>query len=414
MLAEIITIGDEILIGQTIDTNSAFISIQLNQIGISVVQITSVPDNISHITEAFTNAENRASVIIITGGLGPTKDDITKQALCSFFNTKTVFSSEVMKQVEFLFTSRGLKMPETNKEQAMIPENCVPLKNSYGTAPGMWFEKNGKVFVSLPGVPYEMKNLMEEEIVPRLKAKFKTPYILHETVLTQGIGESFLMEIISEWEESLIKENIKLAYLPEFGKVKLRLSQTGENFSELKEKAERKINELIKLISEYYYGRNEEKLEEVIGKLLKDKKMTLATAESCTGGYIAHLITSVAGSSEYYLGSVVAYSNMIKEEQLNVSKSLLDSEGAVSKPIVEQMAIGVQKKFNSDFAIATSGIAGPAGGTEEKPVGTVWIAIAYRDGVFSQKHLFGKNREKNIKQSSVTALNMLRKILLDY
>jgi nicotinamide-nucleotide amidase len=412
MLAEIITIGDELLIGQVVDTNSAWMGTLLNNNGIKVHQITSVSDNREHIIEALTEAAKRADIILITGGLGPTKDDITKVTLCNYFNTELVFNAEAFKDVEYVFKIRGREVTEVNRKQAEIPKNCIPLSNKNGTAPGMWFEEKGKIYVSMPGVPYEMKAIMENDVIPRLKKKFDLPVILHKTVLTQGIGESVLAEKIEAWEDSLAKENIKLAYLPSPGMVRLRLTTSGKDAAVVKQTIDRKVKELIPLAESYIYGYDNDTLEELVGKLLLQKHKTLSTAESCTGGYIAHLITSIAGSSEYFKGSVVSYANEIKENVLGVKAETLGKHGAVSQQTVEEMVAGVSSKLNTDYAIAVSGIAGPGGGTAEKPVGLVWIAIKTPIKVFSKKFQFGDNRERNIRVTAITALNMLRKEIL--
>ena len=410
MHAEIITIGDEILIGQVIDTNSAWIAQKLNLIGFKVKQITSISDDREHILSALKEAESRAQLIIITGGLGPTKDDITKPALCDYFNSKLIFNEEAYHNIEKLFLPRNLVITEINRKQAELPHNCLPLKNTEGTAYGMWFEKNNKVFISMPGVPYEMKAMLAKEVIPGIKLHFKAPAIVHRTVLTQGIGESYLSDMIAEWEEAL-PAYIKLAYLPSPGMVRLRLSATGEDKDALSKELDSHIKSLQKLIPKFIYGYDLEKLEEIIGKLLLARKATLSTAESCTGGYIAHLITSVPGSSGYFAGSVVSYSNLIKEQELGVSKKDLLEFGAVSQQVVEQMALGIKKKYKTDYAIATSGIAGPTGGTPEKPVGTVWIAIASPKGAVSRKLLLGQDRKRNIVMTAFAALNKLRKEL---
>jgi len=416
MTAEIITIGDEILIGQVIDTNSAFIAQQLNLSGIAVKQISSVSDNKEHILKALDEAAQRAQLILITGGLGPTKDDITKHTLSQYFNSGWRLDEEVLKHVEFLFNSRGLQVTPINRKQAEVPDNCTVIVNANGTAPGMWFEKDLKVFVSMPGVPYEMKAMMLNEVIPRLKIKFKLPVIVHKTILTQGIGESFLADLIEDWENSLALHAIKLAYLPSPGMVRLRLSLSGTDEKQLNEVVDAKIRELQSLISQYIYGyetygEEPPTLGTIIGKLLRKQHKTLATAESCTGGYIAHLITKVAGSSDYYKGSVVSYTNDIKVLELGIKEANIINYGAVSSQVVEAMAAGIKHKFNTDYAIATSGIAGPTGGTAELPVGTIWIAVATANGVFSEKFLFGNNRERNIERASLAALNMLRKAI---
>ena len=416
MLAEIITIGDEILIGQVVDTNSAFIATSLNLNGVSVKQISSVSDDKEHIKKALDEAKERAGIILITGGLGPTKDDITKKTLCEYFNTSLRFDEDVFKDIVDIFTAYGKEVTPINRMQAEVPEKCTVIRNLNGTAPGMWFEENGKIVISMPGVPYEMKAMMLNQVIPKITGYFKLPFIVHKTILTQGIGESYLSELIADWEDSLASDNIKLAYLPSPGLVRLRLSTTGEDKKILNALIDKKIEELKIIGSEYIYGyekfgEENETLEQIIGELLRKKKKTLSTAESCTGGYISHLITKVAGSSDYYIGSVISYSYGIKETELGVSKKMLESQGAVSQPVVEQMAIAIRKKYKTDYSISASGIAGPGGGTDDKPVGTVWVAIATPEKVVSQKFLFGNNRERNIQKTANAALNMLRKEL---
>jgi nicotinamide-nucleotide amidase len=414
--AEVITIGDEILIGQIVDTNSAYIGTLLNLNGISIKQITSVSDDRQHIINALNEAQSRADIILITGGLGPTKDDITKKTLCEYFNTSMRFDENVYEDVVAIFKSYNKEVTPINRLQAEVPKTCITIRNYNGTAPGMWFEHQQKVIVSMPGVPYEMKAMMQHQIVPMLKEKFQLPAIVHKTVLTQGIGESYLSEMIADWEDSLAAHNIKLAYLPSPGMVKLRLSTKGDSAEKLNQIVDKKIEELKPLIAEYIYGYEAfgvptETLEQIVGKLLKQKKQTISTAESCTGGYISHLITKVPGSSHYYTGSVISYSYEIKQNELGVSATVLDKHGAVSQPVVEQMAKAIREKYKTDFSIAASGIAGPDGGTTDKPVGTVWVAIATPEKIISEKFLFGTNRERNIQKTANVALNMLRKEL---
>ena len=412
MLAEIITIGDEILIGQIVDTNSAWMGEQLNLVGIKVHQITSVSDNAEHIVKALDEAKSRADIILITGGLGPTKDDITKYTLVKYFNTSLRFDEEVHQHVKALFARFGREVTGVNLKQAEVPENCTVIHNANGTAPGMWFEQNEKVFVSMPGVPYEMKKMMGAEILPRLKKKYNLPTIVHRTILTQGIGESFLSEIIAEWENSLADKNIKLAYLPSPGMVRLRLSASGNNETALRKSVEEKVEELNKLIPQHIYGYEKDTLEQIVGSLLKEKKQTLSLAESCSGGLIAHLVTSVPGSSGYFMGGVVSYSYESKTKMLGVTTETLEKFGAVSEEVVTQMALGAKKEFKTDWAVSASGIAGPDGGMEGKPVGTVWIAVAGPNGVKAKKFQFGGDRERNIAVTAITALNILRKQLL--
>jgi nicotinamide-nucleotide amidase len=412
MLAEIITIGDEILIGQIVDTNSAWMGEQLNLAGIKVHQITSVSDNAEHIVKALDEAKSRVDLILITGGLGPTKDDITKHTLVKYFNTSLRFDEEVHQHVKALFARFGREVTGVNLKQAEVPESCTVIHNANGTAPGMWFDQDGKVFVSMPGVPYEMKKMMGAEILPRLKQKYSLPTIVHRTVLTQGIGESFLSEIIADWENSLADKNIKLAYLPSPGMVRLRLSASGNDETALRKTVEEKVEELNKLIPQHIYGYEKDTLEQIVGRLLKEKKQTLSLAESCSGGLIAHLVTSVPGSSAYFMGGVVSYSYESKTNMLGVTTETLEKFGAVSEEVVTQMAEGARKEFKTDWAVSASGIAGPDGGIEGKPVGTVWIAVAGPTGVKAKKFQFGGDRERNIAVTAITALNMLRKALI--
>ena len=413
---EIITIGDEILIGQIVDTNSAFIGQLLNLNGMSVKQISSVSDSREHIMKALDEAKSRADIILITGGLGPTKDDITKKTLCEYFNTTMRFDEGAYEDVTNIFATYGKEVTPINRLQAEVPAICEVLRNKVGTAPGMWFNVDGKIFVSMPGVPFEMKALMTEQVVPRIRSMFKLPVIVHKTILTQGIGESTLSELLNDWEDSLGPLNIKLAYLPSPGMVRLRMSSKGEDEKKLRDLTDQKIEELKKIIPEYIYGyevygEEKETLEMMVGKMLKERKKTVSTAESCTGGYISHLITKVPGSSQYYTGSVISYAYEIKESELGVPHDVIMQHGAVSQPVVEQMAKAIRERYKTDYSISASGIAGPDGGTTDKPVGTVWIAVATPDKVISEKFLFGNNRERNIQKTANAALNMLKKEL---
>ena len=412
MLAEIITIGDEILIGQVIDTNSAWMAESLNRIGVSVVQITSVPDQEPAIIQAIDQAGIRASIILITGGLGPTRDDLTKNVLASYFGGKLVRNEEALGMIKDFLGSRGVDMNELNLGQAMIPDNCTAIPNRWGTAPGMWFRKDDKDFISMPGVPYEMKGMMTGFILPELRKKYNLPVILHRTVVTQGIPESHLARLLQEYEDTLSKE-IRLAYLPSPGIVRLRLSITGKDKNKTENILNSELERLLSIISDHVVGTADEKLEKIIGELLYKKSSTLSIAESCTGGMIAHLITSIPGSSRYFMGSVVAYSNEIKEKMLGVKKKSLASYGAVSEQVVREMAAGALKHFGTDYSIATSGIAGPDGGTNEKPVGLVWISVASSDRIIAEKFHFGSQRDTNIQKASLTAINMLRKLIMD-
>lgn len=409
MEAEIITIGDEILIGQTIDTNSAWMSQRLYEIGIAVRKITSIQDEETEIIKALNESSKNAKLILITGGLGPTKDDITKHVLCQYFDTKLVLNQEVLSRIEDFFLKRGRTMLESNVKQAELPENCKILPNLNGTASGMLFEKDGVIFVSMPGVPYEMKALMQEHVIPYVKEKFKLDSILHKTIMTEGIGESFLVEQIKDWENNLESKKIKIAYLPSPGIVKIRLSVKGPNHNELEQKIDKEVAALKKLIPSYFFAEEDTTLEQVIGDKLRVQKKTVATAESCTGGYLAHLLTKNPGSSDYFVGSILSYANEIKVDALDVDQDDLMKHGAVSEPVVRQMAEGLREKFKVDYALATSGIAGPSGGSEEKPVGTVWIALASKEGTYAKKFLFEQNRERNIRRASLSALSMLRR-----
>lgn len=410
MLAEIITIGDELLIGQVIDTNSAWMAGQLNSIGIKVHQITSVSDQREHILQALKEASARVELIIMTGGLGPTKDDITKKTLCEYFDAPLEIHNETLEHVTRIFRSYGLPLTELNRLQAMVPKGCTVLKNKNGTAPGMWFEFQGKIYISMPGVPFEMKGLMNDEVMPRLQGQSKQR-IIHRTILTQGEGESLLAARIESWENNL-PGFIKLAYLPQPGIVRLRLTASGTDEEILRKALVKAEEELMPLAGELIFGYGEETMAEVVGKLLKAKGLTLATAESCTGGQIAQMITSVAGSSDYFKGAVVAYSNEVKENILGVNHQTLLDHGAVSEATVIEMAVGVKNRLSTDYAIAVSGIAGPSGGTEEKPVGTTWIAISTPSGTRARHFRFGEHRERNIQRAALTALSLLRKELL--
>jgi len=411
MKAELITIGDEILIGQIVDTNSAWMGQQLNLLGIEVYQVTSVHDNHDHIMKALAEAEENADLVLITGGLGPTKDDITKHTLCEYFGTELVFHPEVLEHVRSLLSSRNVNVNQLNTDQALLPASCTVLHNSAGTAAGMWFERNNTIFVSMPGVPFEMEAIMTEEVFPRLTKLGITHSIVHKTVLTIGLPESMLAEKIEQWESAL-PGFIKLAYLPSPMMVRLRLSGYGTDQSVLETEIARQVEKLLDIIPENIFGYDDDNLGLVIGRLLIESSKTLAVAESCTGGNIAHFITSNAGSSAYFKGGIVAYSNEIKYKLLDVPTEIIETFGAVSQQVAEAMAMGSRKALNSDYSVATTGIAGPDGGTEEKPVGTVWIAVAGPSGIISKKYIFRHNRERNIIRTTHTALNILRTLIL--
>jgi len=412
--SEIITIGDEILIGQIVNTNTVWIAQQLNSIGVNVFRMTSIGDSKEIITRTLNKALEDTDIVIITGGLGPTNDDITKNTLADYFDSKLVENKDVLADLKTFLKLRGVKeISKSNYSQCLVPDNCEIIRNIEGTAPGMIFKKNNKLIISLPGVPFEMKLMIENNVFPLLKQKIKLPTIIHKTINTQGIAESKLSEVISDWEKALPSE-LKLAYLPSPGLVRLRLTANGNNYNDLQQKIEDEVKKLQLIISEYIFGFDDDSLELIIGKLLKNNKFTLSTAESCTGGAIAQLITSVSGSSEYFIGSIISYSNEVKINELGVIEQDLITYGAVSKEVVEQMAIGVKKKLKTDFSIAVSGIAGPTGGTEDKPVGTTWIAVASENKVISKKFQFGDNRLRNIERAKISALNMLKKLIENY
>ena len=411
--AEIITIGDEILIGQIVDTNSAFISKELNKIGISVYQITSIQDDKKHILKALKEAEENADIIVITGGLGQTKDDITKHTICEYFNDTLIQNDEVLEQIEILF-KKYLSTPisDLNRNQALIPSKALPLKNRFGTAPGMLFEKGDKTFVSLPGVPYEMKALLNFEVLPYLQKKYKSPFIFHKTILTYGLGESAIANRLEKWEDSL-PSFIKLAYLPNLGKVRLRLSAKGFDKNKIETAMNSFIQELVSNVKDIFVGFEEEgAIEAIIGKLLLKNKNSLATAESCTGGNIAQMITAVPGASQYFIGSVVSYNERIKTEVLGVLPSTIEKYSVVSAEVVEEMALGIKKLYKTDFAIAVTGNAGPTADKTDTKVGNVFIGIATPNNVRIEEFNFGQPREKVIQKASVKSLELLRKELL--
>ena len=407
MKAAIITIGDELLIGQTVDTNSAWMGAELSKSGFDIFRITSVHDRKADICYALDESAKEADVVLITGGLGPTSDDITKHTLAEYFNTHLITDSEVLKMIDDMMGRRNFAMNDNNRRQAEVPEKCRVLKNGAGTAPGMWFEKEGTIFVSMPGVPNEMKYIMNVHVLPELNKRFTSQVIIHRNIMTYGTFEAKLAEILTDFETGL-PDNIKLAYLPSSGVIKLRLTATGRERESLDKVVRQQVSKLYNIIPELIYAENEESLEMVIGRLLASKKSTLSTAESCTGGEIAHLLTSVPGSSVYYKGSVIAYDNEVKMKLLGVNEESIKQFGAVSEEIVSEMAAGARKLFNTEFAIATSGIAGPDGGTETKPVGTLWMAVASSKGIVTEKRIFGNDRITNIKRFSMAALNLVR------
>ena len=410
---EIITIGDEILYGHILDTNSKWLSKNLNELGVKTNKISTIGDNYIQIKDILESSIKENDIIIFTGGLGPTNDDITKKCLNDFFKGKLITDNNTLSHIKKIFKKRNLDLTKKNRDQALVPDNCKVLHNKYGTAPGIAFEKDNKLVISLPGVPYEMKSLLEEKCSQIIKQKFSLSIIHHRTIKTVGIGESWLSDLISEWEKNL-DNNISLAYLPSIGRVKLRLTGRGNNLNKIKSAIDKEEKKVLPILRKYIYGFDNEELESCVGNLLIKNKKTLSIAESCSGGYLSHLVTSIPGSSKYFSGSVVAYSNNIKINNLNVNKKNIEKFGAVSKEVVEEMATNVRKKFNSSIGISTSGIAGPSGGTENKPVGTVWIGYSDKNKTLSKKLLLTNRRDINITLSSIGALNMARLNLEGY
>jgi nicotinamide-nucleotide amidase len=405
--AEIIAIGDELLYGQIVDTNSHWISQELDLMGVKVVRKTTIGDNRTDILAAFAEAEKRADLVLITGGLGPTQDDLTKPLLAEYFGCEIIEIPEAVEAVTSYFKRRGREMTPLNILQGHLPSCCTYVPNEVGTAPGMWFERNGTFWMSMPGVPHEMKKLMKDFVLPKLPSIFTLPVIFHKVIKTVGIGESWLADMIKDWENAL-PDHIRLAYLPSLGHVKLRLTGFGDDKSKLEQEIDQHLKVILPTIDKFVYGFNEETLESAIGKLLKQKGETVALAESCSGGYISHLITSIAGSSTYFQGSIVPYHNQFKEKVLGVRSETLSNNGAVSEETVREMAEGVRILFNSDFGLSSSGVAGPDGGSEEKPVGTVWIACAGAGFIESKKLQLTQDRMLNIQLTGVAVLNLLR------
>ncbi|MCL2650468.1 MAG: competence/damage-inducible protein A [Candidatus Azobacteroides sp.] len=411
---EIITIGDELLIGQVIDTNSAWIAQELNKIGFDVQYKSTVGDNEEDILNAFDNAFSRVSVILVTGGIGPTKDDITKKTLCKYFDSKLIFDEDVLKNIENLFCRLGRKINELTRNQAYVPDNCTVIQNIAGSAPCTWFEKNGKILVSMPGVPYEMKSLMTNEVIFRLHKYFhQTDSIQHQTFWVNNYSESALAMHLETFENEL-PGNLKLAYLPAAGIIRLRITgkHTSESFLQ-SQMAEQK-SKLVKLLGNNIFSEEDKPIETLLKDYFEKHNLTLSVAESCTGGNIAHQLTTIPGSSVYFKGGVVSYANEAKENILHVNPLDIEQFGAVSQQVVEQMAKGAQELFNTDCSIATSGIAGPGGGTESKPVGTIWIAVYFKEKIKFEKFLFGQNRENNIQRATNTALTMLYELATNF
>lgn len=410
--ASIITIGDELLIGQTIDTNSAFIASELNKIGIWVRTRIAVGDDRKEILQTLEEQSKDCRIIVITGGLGPTNDDITKKVLCEFFDCDLVVNQAALENVRNIFSKLDRPLTEINIRQADVPSACIALPNKKGTAPGMWFEKNGIIYISLPGVPNEMKGIMEESVIPKLSSELELPAVVHCTLLTSGIGESALAETIRDFEYNL-PAHIKLAYLPAYGMVRLRLTSRGDHYETVSEKVNEHFNKLKNAVKKWLIADADISLDAALFRLLRDKNKTLSTAESCTGGYIAHLLTKNPGSSQVYFGTVVCYSNEVKQNLLGVKKETLDDFGAVSEQTVLEMVKNVRNKMNTDYAIATSGIMGPGGGSDEKPSGTVWIAVGNQKLTKAVRLFFRFDRERNIEMTSQAALTMLYRFIIE-
>ena len=408
MKAELITIGDEILIGQIVNTNSVFLAKALNDIGIEITQITSISDKKDDIIGALKLSEKRANLVILTGGLGPTSDDLTKQTLCSYFNDKLIENKEILDHIEEIF-KKYVTTPinEQNRKQALLPSKAKIFKNNYGTASGMWFEKNGQVIISLPGVPFEMKSLMTNEVIPKLQNHFTRPFIVHKTIITYGLGESAIAEIISIWENSL-PDDLKLAYLPNLGRVRLRISGKGPDRKSINDKIDKEIDKLLPLIKDIFVGYEdvssfEEKIQ--VQFLLKNK--TLSLAESCTGGEISARLAKIPGASKYFVGSIISYQTQSKSDLLSVPKNIIEKNSVVSKQVAEMMAQNVRKKFNSSLGVATTGNAGPSKGDSDAKIGTIWIAISSDKRIISERFTFGKHRERVIGKAVNKALEMV-------
>lgn len=409
---EILTIGDELLYGQITDTNAQWMSEIMSQSGFRIIRKTTVADEEGAILQAFAEAEERADILLITGGLGPTADDLTKSMLAQYFNSPLKLQPEALESLKALFEQRGFELSERNRQQAYLPESCTYIPNPLGTAAGMWFEKKGKVFMSMPGVPHEMKHMLEFNVIPRLIRFFKPPAIYHRMIRTVGIGESWLADQIKDWEKNL-PQNMQLAYLPSLGEVKLRITAFGESQSQLREEVEEQCQQLLPAIRQWVYGYDKDSLAQAVGALLQKASKTVALAESCTSGFVSYTLTSVPGSSKYYNGSVVAYQNKLKESLLGVKKETLEQFGAVSEQTAREMAEGVRKALHADYGLSTTGIAGPTGGTAEKPVGLVWIAVSNGNKTIAKKFTFTKERDINIRYSAVALLNLFRQTLLE-
>ena len=413
MRAAIITIGDEILIGQIVDTNSAFIAKSLDRIGVEIYEMISISDSKQHILDTFAKFQNKVDLVLITGGLGPTKDDVTKKTFCDYFGDELIVNKEVEEHViELIERVMNRKASQINKDQALVPSKCTVLHNKVGTAPGMWMKKENTVFISLPGVPYEMKYLIENEIIPKVVREYKRPYILHKTILTYGQGESLVAERIENWENNL-PDFIKLAYLPSPGRVRLRLSAKGTDKEFLETSIAENVISLSKIIGDIIVGYDDdETIETIVGHLLKQQNKTISTAESCTGGKIAQILTSVSGASNYFKGSVVSYATETKISVLGLSEEFIKEHSVVSAAVVKQMAINVKRMMKTDYAIATTGNAGPTKGDSNAEVGTVFIALATPNEVIIEEFNFGQPREKVIDRTVIKSMEMLRKEIL--
>lgn len=409
MKVEIITIGDEIIIGQIVDTNSAWMARELTQRGFNIGAITSIGDSSDAIIKAIDNAFERADILLLTGGIGPTNDDITKHTLCEYFHTALEFNDEVLQNIESIFVKRNIPLNQLTRKQAYVPVNCNVIQNKLGTAPILWFEKDEKVLVSMPGVPFEMKGSMQNDIIPLLQKKFKVTEYLSRSCIVTGVSESTLATMLSEFELQL-PNGFSLAYLPSLGYIQLRLSVWGEEWlPEIKQQTQK----LIKILGPFFVSKGVKMPEEMLGDKLRENNLSISTAESCTGGFISHKITIVPGSSDYYKGSIISYNNVIKEEMLDVDKKVIKSQGVVSSEVVEQMAKTISYKFHTDCSIAVSGIMGPDGGTKEKPVGTVWIATLYNSEIISHKYNVGRSRRENIEKTANLAMLQLLSMLKD-
>ena len=411
MKADIITIGDEILIGQIVDTNSVWMAQRLGEIGLSVRRKYSIGDRREEIVSAVEESLKASEVVLITGGLGPTKDDITKKVLAEIFHSTLVRHEETYQRVERMMTARGIEFNELNKSQALVPECCTVLPNHKGTAPGMWFEREGRVVVSLPGVPFEMEHLMTESVLPRLKAHFNLQSVVHRTAITYGLAESMMAERIAEWEDSL-PDYLHLAYLPSPSQLRLRLSAYDVDAEQAAHEIDARFEALMPLLGDHFVGWDSDTLQSVVAQILTTRGETLAAAESCTGGALSAKFTAMSGASDYFWGAVVSYDNSVKENVLGVSHNDIETHGAVSEQVARQMAEGVRRVCGTTYGVATTGIAGPSGGSEEKPVGTVWMAVAGPNGTVAQKKVHGRLRAQNIDRAASAAINLLRLYLL--